>query len=115
MKKLIIAFGIFSIILNTVALLIFNDYDIFNNILVTSSLLSTCILIYFSLSKNIADAYRISLPFIYSFLGMVKIVLSIFSKSTIKENCLIIWLLGIVFIEIIILLIIDYMKKHTSH
>jgi hypothetical protein len=114
MKKIVIISGIFFIILNTVALFIFSNYQVFNNILVSFSILSTFIFLYLSSSKKNVDAYRISLSFIYSFLGFVKIVISFLSKSDFKDNYSIIWILGIIFIEIILLFAIEYMNKHAK-
>ena len=115
MKKLIIISGIFFIVLNTVAYLIFSMYALFNNILVSFSILSSFSMMYILSNKKNADAYRIAMSFVYSFLGLVKIFISFYSKPTFADNFSIIWILGIIFVEIILLFLIGYMNKHAEN
>ena len=115
MKKLIIVSGIFFIVLNTVAYLIFSEYELFNNILVSFSILSSFSMMYILSNKKNADAYRIAMSFVYSFLGLVKIFISFYSKPTFADNISIIWILGIIFVEIILLFLIGHMNKHAEN
>jgi hypothetical protein len=113
MKKLVLIIGILSMILNTIALLTFSNYYIINFWLVSFSIITTTGLIYISNSSKNADAYKIGLTFIYSILGIVMFFLSLASSPVLKNNILIMILFGIVIIEIIILLTIQYMRKHN--
>jgi len=113
MKKLIIITAIFFIVLNTVAYLIFSIYDLFNNTLVNFSILSTFSILYILSNTKHADAYRIALSLIYSCLGLVKIVFSYYSKPTFSDNLIILSILGLIFIEIILLFLIKYMNKQV--
>ncbi|MDG1811461.1 MAG: hypothetical protein P8H13_05955 [Polaribacter sp.] len=115
MKKLFLLSGIFLVILNSISLLIFDNYSIFNNLLVSTSVLITTVLLFLSANKKNADGYRIALSFIYSFLGIIKIIIAFNSKSNFRENYAIIWILIIVFIEIILLYLIEYMNKHVKN
>lgn len=115
MKKITVISGIFFIILNTVAYLIFSKYELFNNILVSFSIFSSFSMIYILSNKKNADAYRIALSFVYSFLGLVKVFISFHSKPTFAENFSIIWILGIIFVEIVLLFLIGYMNKHVEN
>lgn len=100
------------IILNIIALLSFSNYCLVNFGLVSFSIITTSGLIYFSNSSKNADAYKIGLSFIYSILGSAKLWLSLVSYPVFKNNILLIILLGVVIIEITILLIIKFMRKH---
>lgn len=115
MKKLTVISGIFLIVLNTIAYLIFTKYELFNNILVSFSILSSFSMIYILSNKKNADAYRIALSFVYSFLGLAKVFISFFSKPTFADNFSIILILGIIFIEIILLFLVGYMNKHVKN
>ena len=113
MKKIILLTGTLLIILNVIALLVFCNYNLVNFLLVSFSIITTSALIYFSnTSKNIA-AYRIGLTYIYSIIGIAMICLSLLSFPTFKNNIIIIILFGIAIIEVIILSIIQYMRKHV--
>ena len=64
--------------------------------------------------KNI-DAYRISLSFVFSFLCIIKILISFFSKPTFMNNLSSIWILGIIFVEIFLLFLVGYMNKQFKN
>ena len=114
MKKLIIVSGIFFIVLNTVAFLIFSKYALFNNILVSFSIFTAFSMMYILSNKKNADAYRIAMTFVYIFLGLVKIIISLYSNPTFADNFSIIWILGIIFLELILLFSIEYMNKYAE-
>jgi len=115
MKKLTVISGIFLIVLNTIGYLIFTKFELFNYILVNFSILSTFSMIYILSNKKNANVYRIALSFVYSFLGLVKVFISFFSKPTVADNFLVMWILGIMFIEIILLFLVGYMNKHVKN
>lgn len=72
-------------------------------------------MMYILSNKKNADAYRIAMSFVYSFFGLVKIFISFYSKPTFADNFSIIWVLGIIFVEIILLFLIGYMNKHAAN
>jgi hypothetical protein len=114
MKKLIIVLVISFIIINTVAYFVLSKYSLFNYILVSFSIFSTFSMVYILSNIKNADAYRISLSFLYCFLGLVKIFISIFAKQTIVDNFYILWILSIISIEIILLFLVGYVNKHVK-
>ncbi len=112
MKKIILIIGLLLIILNVIVLLAFSNYCLVNFLLVSFSIITTSGLIYFSNSSKNADSYKIGLTFIYSILGIAMFWLSLISAPVLKNNIMLIILLGILIIEIIILLLIQHMRKH---
>lgn len=113
MKKLIIISVISLIVLNVVAKLIFTGYELFNMILVTSSILSSGVLMYCLYAGKINDAYRIGLSFLYFFTLPVKAIISFLSPSMIENNYYFPVFISIILIETIFLLIVRYMRKHA--
>ena len=115
MKKLTVISCIFFIALNTVAYLIFSKYELFNNVLVSFSIFSSALMVYVLSNKKNADSYIISFSFVFSFLGLMKVLISFFSKTTFTDNFSILWVLLIIFVEIFFLFLIDYMKKNAQN
>ena len=113
MKKLLIALGISIIVFNVIAGLIFSGYALYNNMLVNFSVFSSVLVTYLLYDKANADAFRIALTFGYSISGILKIILSIFSENLFEKNLLLLGIIGIIIIELLLLLLVQYMKKHV--
>ena len=113
MKKIVLISGILLIGFNTISALILSIYPWFNYGLVDFSILSTTFLLFVLFQKANADAYRIFLTFLFSFLLLVKIYLSISSIQSWINNIWILAILSIVIFEILVLVLIKYMRKHV--
>jgi hypothetical protein len=90
------------------------NYKLFNFILVCSSVISSSTVLFYIVNKKISDGLTISSTFIIFFLGICKILLSIYSPSTIKGNLLVILILSLVGVEIFFLYLMNYMNKHIK-
>ena len=112
MKKLLLITGACCILLNLIAGLIFQKYLFFNNVLVSISIISTITLIYFLQNKNNSDAYRITLTFIFGFLGVIKLCLSLYAPCSLLNNIFIFGIIGIIAVEALLLFLIQYMSRH---
>jgi len=113
MKKLIIISFTCFLLLNVASKFIFTNYDLFNLILSSFSFLSSGVLLFFLVTGNINDAYKIGLTFLYLILLILKFVISILSPSSIENNYYLLSLLLIIIFEFIFLLVVKYMKKHV--
>jgi hypothetical protein len=113
MKQIILIIGLLLIILNIFALLTFTNFSIVNFGLVSLSIITTSGLIYFSNSSKNVDAYKIGLTSIYSILGIAKFLLSLLISPIFQNNMLLIIFYGVVIIEIVVLLTIQLMRKHS--
>jgi len=113
MKKLIIISFIFLILLNIISKFIFTNYNFFNLILSSFSILSSGVLLFCLATGKINDAYKIGLTFLYLILLILKFVISILSPSSIENNYYFIGLLVFIIFEIILLMVVRYMRKHA--
>ena len=92
-----------------------NEYHVIKYLLVDGSLLSSGFLFYFISNKSNSDAYRISMFFIYSFLGLLKVIVSFTVNNIMAYNISVLAISGIVLLEIILFQIIRYMNKHANN
>ena len=111
MKNLLLVTGFILIILNTLVGLIISKYAPFNYLLVDLSLLISTVLIYLFSNSNISDGYKIGLTLFFSITGLGKVVCCIAAPSHIKDNLLIVIVLGIIVFELLCLLSAFAMKK----
>ena len=112
MKKIVIYLGVMLLLLNTLSSLIFENYNIFNFWLVTFSIITTTFFLFISNSKQNKDAQKISLTFVYSLMGIISVILSIKSPTEFKNNMIVLILSGIIIIELLILMVSQYVRKH---
>ncbi len=113
MRNLILITGTILIALNTISVFILPYYPLLNYAFTDLSILSSTFLIYLLFQKANADAFKISLAFLFSFLGLVKIGLSL---SVFQPLMNVFYLLGILMIiafEILLLFLTKYMRKHV--
>jgi len=114
MKNIVLVAGLLFLILNVVAGLLFNSYDIFNDVLVASSIVTTTIVVYILFSIKKGDLSRMFLTFVFILIGFMKILFALFSPSTFRNNYSILFILGLIFVEIIILLANYYNRKNIE-
>ena len=112
MKKIVSFFGVLLLILNILSLLIFDNYNTFNFWLVTFSIISTTIFLFISNSKENKDAQKISLTFVYSLIGILLVLLSLKAPTGFKNNMIVFILIGIIIIELLIMIVSQYIRKH---
>ena len=114
MKTIVLIAGLLFLILNIVAGLILNGYNNFNDGLVAFSIVTTTLSIYLLFNIRYDDLSRKFVTFILVLIGVLKILFSLFSIASFRDNYSILWILGLIFIEIIILLVNYYNKKEVS-
>src|SRR5208283_5288123 len=101
MKNIVLIAGLLYLILNTVAGLILSDYDLFREILVFFCIISTTAVIYIVYLIKNTQGSRTLLTFAFSFSGLIKVLLSLMSPSKFHDNYSLVFILGLIFIEII--------------
>jgi hypothetical protein len=112
MKNIVLIAGLLFLILNIVAGLLISSYNNFNDGLVAFAIISTTVVIYILFNIKKGDLTRMFLTFIFILTGFLKILFSLFSVSTFRNNYSILCILGLIFVEIIILLANYYNKKN---
>lgn len=113
MKKVLLIICVLLVIFNTLCVLLLSFYPWLNYGLVDFSIISSTLLIWLSINKTNPDAYRISLTFLFSVIGIVKITLSLFSNQSWTNNLWILAILILFIFEIILLFLIKYIRKHA--
>ncbi len=113
MKSLLLVAGFVVIILNTVIGFVISSYSPFNYLMVDLSLLISTVLIYLFSNSNISDGYKIGLTVLFVITGLAKVACSIVAPPHIKDNFLIVTILGLITFEIICLLSAFAMKKFS--
>jgi hypothetical protein len=114
MKNIVLIAGLLYLLLNTVAGFILTDYDIFREVLVLLCILSTTAIIYILYLIKNAEGSRTLLTFVFSVTGVLKILISLMSPSSFHNNYNIIFILGLIIVDVIILLVKLYKKKLLS-
>lgn len=103
MKKTILFVTIAALVVNIVAGLLLSSYHTFN-VLATSLVIAfTATLMYITECITMKDAFRVSLPFVFAFLGLMMFLLMLFSKSQLQDNWCVIVSLVLLLFEILVL------------
>ena len=80
-----------------------SSYHAFNCVATSIVTVLTAALIYITECITIKDAFRVSLPFTFSTLGVVMFLLMLFSKHQLQDNWCVIISLIILLVEVVIL------------
>lgn len=102
MKKTILFATLAVLAVNILAGLLLSGYHTFN-VLATSLVIAlTTTLMYITEYITMKDAFRVSLPFVFAFLGLVMFLLMLFSKPQLQDNWHVIISLIIFLVEVIV-------------
>lgn len=113
MKKTILFVTIAVLVVNIVAGLLLSSYHTFN-VLATSLVIAfTATLMYITECITMKDAFRVSLPFAFAFLGLVIFLLILFSEPQLQDNWRVIVSLIILLMEAVILYITHRVSKYN--
>ncbi|MCR5424966.1 MAG: hypothetical protein K6E93_09480 [Bacteroidales bacterium] len=111
MKKTILFAAMAVLIVNITAGLLLSCYHAFNMLATSAVVILTAALMYTTESITMKDAFRVSLPFIYSTLGVVMFLLMLFSKHQLQDNWCVIVSLVLMLIEAVILYVTHGVSK----
>lgn len=116
MKKglLISVIGLAIVLINLLVGLVYPMYNVFNNILVSFSILSTTIMFYLIFSHHKVTTFPFALAVIFGLSGLAKLALSIFSNDHWKHNMLILSIMGITVAEATIIMLIYVFWKNRK-
>lgn len=105
MAKLILIFGSLLFLLNTIFGLLISGYLPLNWIAVDVVLLINTLLLYKISISQMNNGFKVSLSFIFPFLGIISTVLAALSPDKWKDNYYLIGFVFILFIEVVFYLI----------
>lgn len=114
MKKTILFTAIAVLVINILSGLLLSSYHTFNWTATSIVVLLTAILMYITESITMKDAFRVSLPFTFAFLGILMFLLMLFSKHQLQDNWCVIVSLVILMMEAVILYIMHRVSKQIQ-
>lgn len=86
MKQIIVVIGIILFVTNLLFGLVLSSYEAFNLIVSSLVIVSTTALLFCLNVLTLKDGFKISLYVLFSILGGVEFVLSLFSSKTFENN-----------------------------
>jgi len=110
MSKITIYIGSLLIVVNTIIGLLISNYLPFNWLSVDVILIINIVILSKLSTEKISNGYKISLSFVYPFLGFVSIVLAFLSPAKFKDNYYLIGFVFIILIEVSLFLIAKNIK-----
>ena len=112
---LLAAIGLLIVIINILVGLFDASYDVFNNILVNFSILSSTVMFFMIFSHARVRTFSFGLSVIFGLSGLTKICFSIFSDDQWRDNLLVFLIMVITLVEaLIIMTIYAYWKNKRS-
>ncbi|MBP3741257.1 MAG: hypothetical protein J6I41_09085 [Bacteroidales bacterium] len=107
MKKTILFATLAVLVVNILAGLLLSSYHTFNMLATSLVIVLTTTLMYITEYITMKDAFRVSLPFVFAFLGLVMFLLMLFSKHQLQDN----WCVAVS----LVLLLIEALTLFITH
>lgn len=114
MKKTILNIGILILVLNVAIGLLLSAYPLFNMVLNSIVIVITTVLIWLLSSYNQRTAFAVSLTFLYSFLGIIQLVLGILSPARITDNWMMVTIIALIALECALLIVTKSISKKVK-
>ena len=105
MKQIIIVIGIILLVANLLFGLILSSYEVFNLFVSSLVIVATTALLFCLNVIILKDGFKISLHVLFSILGAIEFVLSLFSSKTFENNWFLLVIVLSLAVQSIILLI----------
>lgn len=115
MKKLILTFGFFLLLLNTIIGFLFTNYILFNWMLVNALILINALLLFNIFSSTIKKGYKVSFSFLYPSLGFLACFLAFLSPSYIEDNIFVVGILVILIIQLLLYFTTRFITSKTNN
>ena len=112
---LLSAIGLLIVIVNILVGLFDASYDVFNNILVNFSILSSTVMFFMIFSHAKVRTFSFALSVIFGLSGLTKICFSIFSDDQWRDNLLVFLIMVITLVEAIVIMTIYAYWKHRKN
>lgn len=114
MKKTILYIGILALVLNVAIGLLLSVYPLFNVVLNSIVIVISTILIWLSSGNSQRTAFAVSLTFLYSFLGIIQLVLGVFSPTRVTDNWMVVAIIALLVLECVLLIITKTISKKVK-
>ena len=114
MKNLNLIIGLILILINSIFGWLFTFYPLLNCVISNFVIIINTILLLILGRSNINDGFKISLSFIYPFIGFVTFILSIGVNSELHNNNKLALIIILVAIQTLILFVVKNFKNLTK-
>jgi hypothetical protein len=114
MSKLILIVGSLLLFVNTLFGLIISSYMPLNWVAVDIVFLLNILLLYKISTSQINNGFKVSMSFIFLFLGIISTILAVLSPNKFKDNYCLVGYVVIHFIEVLFYLIATNLKSINS-
>lgn len=114
MNRLISILGIVLLIANFLLGCVLSSYSVVNACLNSIVIALALVLLYFTNIATLKNAFKISLRFIFTFVGVVTYIVGFFAPTTIADNWFLVVLLILTIFELILLLVTNYISKSVK-
>lgn len=117
MKRSVVisSIGLMIVIINILVGLVDAKYDVFNNMLVSFSVLSSTVMFFMIFSHAKINTFPFALALIFGMSGLAKLVFSVFSEEHWRNNFLVFLIMVITLVEAtIIMLIYGFWRTRKS-
>lgn len=113
--KRALAIGGSLLILNVLIGLLLSKYATFNMCLNSAIILITTVLIVLLDKVHLSTAFKISLGYLFGFIGAIEYVVGFFSKATLTDNWIVITYLTLLVIEVLILIVTNAVSTKANN
>ena len=114
MKNIHLFVGIICLIFHIVICLLFDSIGTHSLIIGGIVILITTVLNHVCTSIELRDAFKISLPFFFSFLCLVQYILAFFVDRAVKNDGFLIVILLLLLLQILVLIISSVVSKYNK-
>ncbi len=114
MNKTTVYIGLSLLAINILCWLLLSSYHPFNMMVNSIVIVVTTVIIWLLWMTKQKTPFAISLSFIYSFIGIVQIVLGCMSAESMKDNWRILAIIGLLAFEIILFIIVNAISKNVK-
>ncbi|MDR1747223.1 MAG: hypothetical protein LBR49_08140 [Tannerella sp.] len=111
-KNIILITGIILLVANLLFGSMLSAYLAFNMGINCGVIIANTVLLYFLCCITLKDAFRISLSFLFSFLGFVEFILGLLAPQRYEDNGYLVAVILIVAFEAIVLVITNLVSKN---
>ncbi|MBO7544350.1 MAG: hypothetical protein J6T02_02070 [Bacteroidales bacterium] len=112
--RITIIVAVILLIVNYLTGFILSAYDIHNVHYSSLAIIVTAILILLTSIPGLKEGFRVALPFIFAFLGIIEFFLGVFANHSLENNGYVIASMLLVALELSIFGICYVVSKHTK-
>tara|TARA_B110000285_G_scaffold60337_1_gene69231 strand:+ start:370 stop:708 length:339 start_codon:yes stop_codon:yes gene_type:complete len=111
MKNIFLFGGILAILMNSLAGIVLSSFPVYNWILADISILFSTGFIFVLYTRFLDNAFKIAFTLLFLISGLIRYVLSLLAHSELENNWVILFMGGILFIEVFLFIFGVVLRK----